>query len=367
MEIKSVEAAYIGASLMTDGAIPVLEGRMFYTPLWRDCRDSGIRDLSLLLAEFDEHKDEILRAVDQTSPAMIANYAVKIRAAWALRSAKNQAFAVTEATTTDELRYLATSILEKTEPEQDDIDIFEELLDTLDKPPTVYLTGSKLLEGTGPLTKLSSAGLLDNITSVTARDISNMTDGTYARVLAAALSSGKIDLNAGTAGFANTLPTAQIADDAITAAKIGVNTWLAYRGTSNQTFTKKSLEKVQFNTEDWDEGADFDSATNYRWTNGDGQSFVHCEAQVTISTVENGSYAYIALRRNGTIVRQSEEYRNNSGGDRTNVRVSCDFGQIRCATTDYLEVFVFVDDSVDRDVVFGATETWFSGAQVRRA
>ena len=59
MEIKSVEAAYIGASLMTDGAIPVLEGRMFYTPLWRDCRDSGIRDLSLLLAEFDEHKDEI--------------------------------------------------------------------------------------------------------------------------------------------------------------------------------------------------------------------------------------------------------------------------------------------------------------------
>ena len=146
MEIKSVEAAYIGASLMTDGAIPVLEGRMFYTPLWRDCRDSGIRDLSLLLAEFDEHKDEILRAVDQTSPAMIANYAVKIRAAWALRSAKNQAFAVTEATTTDELRYLATSILEKTEPEQDDIDIFEELLDTLDKPPTVYLTGSKLLD-----------------------------------------------------------------------------------------------------------------------------------------------------------------------------------------------------------------------------
>lgn len=91
---------------------------------------------------------------------------------------------------------------------------------------TLPYAGSSLKPGTGPLTHLSGAGIIDNLTSVGAttaqRTLDNIGDGsTYARTLGAALSSGKINLTAGTAGFANTLPEAQIGNGAVTTAKIG--------------------------------------------------------------------------------------------------------------------------------------------------
>lgn len=80
------------------------------------------------------------------------------------------------------------------------------------------LVGSKLLEGTGPLTKLSSAGLLDNITSVTARSLDNITDGaTYGRVKIAGLTAGVVN----TDGIVATAVTAaKIADSAIASTHV---------------------------------------------------------------------------------------------------------------------------------------------------
>lgn len=83
-----------------------------------------------------------------------------------------------------------------------------------------YIRGSSLKDGTGPLTKLSSGGFLDSLTSITTRVIDNLTDGTYARTLAAALSAGKINLAAGSAGLAGQLPEAQLGDLAVTTAKV---------------------------------------------------------------------------------------------------------------------------------------------------
>lgn len=82
------------------------------------------------------------------------------------------------------------------------------------------IVGSKLKEGSGPLTKLDANGLLDNLTSITTRVIDSLTDGTYARTLAAALSAGKVNLAAGSAGLAGQLPEAQLGDLAVTTAKL---------------------------------------------------------------------------------------------------------------------------------------------------
>lgn len=60
-------------------------------------------------------------------------------------------------------------------------------------PSTAAIVGSKLLEGSGPLTKLSSAGMLDNLTSITTKVIDSLTDGTYARPLSAGLTAGVVN------------------------------------------------------------------------------------------------------------------------------------------------------------------------------
>jgi uncharacterized phage protein (TIGR02218 family) len=74
------------------------------------------------------------------------------------------------------------------------------------------ISGLKL--GTdGPLAHLDhTSGALDNLTSITTRSLDNITDGsTYARVLAAALSSGKLNLGAGTGGITGSLPGSSLA------------------------------------------------------------------------------------------------------------------------------------------------------------
>lgn len=82
------------------------------------------------------------------------------------------------------------------------------------------ITGSKFTGGAGALTHLSSAGIFDSLANITTKVIDALTDGTYAKVLAAAISSGKINLAAGSAGLAGQLPTAQIADASITERKL---------------------------------------------------------------------------------------------------------------------------------------------------
>jgi len=87
---------------------------------------------------------------------------------------------------------------------------------------TLPILGSKLKAGSGPLMHLAqSTGVLDNLTSVTTRVIDDLTDSTYARPLAAALSGGKVNLAAGSGGLANQLPEAQIGALAVTEGKIG--------------------------------------------------------------------------------------------------------------------------------------------------
>lgn len=86
------------------------------------------------------------------------------------------------------------------------------------------IVGTKLSAGSGVLTHLNGSGVLDNVTSITARSLDNITDGsTYARPLAAALSAGKVNLAAGTSGLANQLPEAQLADNAVTDRKVKAN------------------------------------------------------------------------------------------------------------------------------------------------
>lgn len=85
---------------------------------------------------------------------------------------------------------------------------------------TLPVPGANLKAGVGmgPLTHLSAAGALDNLTSVTTRSLDSLTDGTYARVLAAGLTAGKVN----TTGFvAGAVDSAALGTGAVsTASKV---------------------------------------------------------------------------------------------------------------------------------------------------
>lgn len=75
------------------------------------------------------------------------------------------------------------------------------------------IAGSKLLAGSGPLTNLDqTSGALNSLANVTTRTIDQITDSgtTYARPLAAALSSGKLKLDSGTSGLSGRMTGANL-------------------------------------------------------------------------------------------------------------------------------------------------------------
>ena len=102
---------------------------------------------------------------------------------------------------------------------------------------TAPLLGAKLKAGSGPLSKLSQAGYLDSLTSVTTRSLDDITDGaTYSRVKTSGVTGGLVD-------------TAGLVSGCVTTAKVGQNAIGTYQ-TVADTF-HRNLDP-DFN--DWSRG-----------------------------------------------------------------------------------------------------------------
>jgi hypothetical protein len=161
--------------------------------------------------------------------------------------------------------------------------------------------------------------------------------------------------------------TAKVAAEAVTAPKIGISSFSAYRSGSTQSVTFKTLTKVQFNSEDYDKGSDYDNATNYRWTAPE-DCVADFNAQVTLDTLSNGVYASVALRVNGSTVRQSDRHYNHTGGARSNFRITGAFGGVSMTSGDYAEIWVYHDEAAGtRNVNYNSLSdtTYFTGKQIR--
>lgn len=126
-------------------------------------------------------------------------------------------------------------------------------------------------------------------------------------------------------------------------------TFRAYRGTSSQTVSANSWNKVQFNTESWDTDNAFDSTTNYRFTP---QKAGYYTVNVNIGSP---SQAIVSIWKNGA------EYLTagwGSGGSYMSTGGLVYFN----GSTDYIEGYIWTDGtSVDAS----ATGTVFSAIWVR--
>lgn len=124
-----------------------------------------------------------------------------------------------------------------------------------------------------------------------------------------------------------------------------------------------ALTKVAFQTELFDTGANFDSATNYRFT-APISGFYRVSAQTT-AFVLNGIIVQSSLYKNGTagtLLKSSPQLINATGV--SNFVTGSINGLVQLAANDYLEVYIRTTQTTTANTTTGQDNTFFDIALV---
>jgi hypothetical protein len=235
------------------------------------------------------------------------------------------------------------------------------------------ILGSKLLQGSGPLLHLDVSGIFD--------DLGNVNDGaTYKKVAAVEATTGLITSSSIKSGAVNNaaigtdavdsdeikdgaVGSSEIGSHQVTAAKLSMVLFKARRYSTDQTVTNKSATKIEFNHDVYDPSGTYDAATNFEWTPG-AACYVSVKSQVQLVSLGAGGSANLILYSGATPIASGPTIRNDTAGTLTLVRILADFGIVQVGSTDALSVYIYLDDTTDRDVD-ASVDTFFSGWQIQ--
>lgn len=131
------------------------------------------------------------------------------------------------------------------------------------------------------------------------------------------------------------LTSTVVSDNSVTSEKL--NSTIAFSAYSSANITASSTPgKIQLATEAYDQGADFDATTNYRFTapvNG----IYHFDGIVRFTTPGDGNNCQVFLYKNGAAFTENVSVNlNNGGGNSVALPVS---GTVKLAATDYVELY----------------------------
>ena len=162
--------------------------------------------------------------------------------------------------------------------------------------------------------------------------------------------------------------TANLADSSVTLSKLANNIQIATKESNPYKFSvypsatvtiSSAVQKVGFNTENYDTGSNFDATTNYRFT-APVAGFYHFNVQVGLASAGalNSETFQISLYKNGSSIKLSQQL----VGDGTakvlpRPTIVCD---LQLAASDYIEVFTAVGGAY-RDIVGVNNITRFDG------
>ena len=131
-----------------------------------------------------------------------------------------------------------------------------------------------------------------------------------------------------------------------TIAGMGANTPAFHAElSSTQTISDATTTKVQFNTEIYDTNNNYDNSTNYRFTpTVAGKYFCYSVVRGAVTTgVSNMTQFNAEIRKNGAkIVKAGSDFR--SAGYGLESFASCSAGVSLNGSSDYLEVFCYIND-----------------------
>lgn len=135
------------------------------------------------------------------------------------------------------------------------------------------------------------------------------------------------------------------------------NKFSAYSSSATSIAASSVYTKVQFQTENFDTGSNFDSVTNYRFV-APVAGFYYFNTTV-ILFVANTIVVQAAVYKNGAILRASPQAYNGTGGNNNIGSQVQDL--VFLAANDYIEVFARSNQGSTCNTVTGADNTYFSG------
>jgi hypothetical protein len=112
----------------------------------------------------------------------------------------------------------------------------------------------------------------------------------------------------------------------------------AYRATSVQSISAATNTKIQYNTEDFDTDSCYDNTTNYRFTPNKAGKY---QVNFVIACQDNGGSGWAYIYKNGSLFKGTEY---NAASDAT-IWCSNNVLMDLNGTTDYIEVFVYMDQA----------------------
>ena len=112
----------------------------------------------------------------------------------------------------------------------------------------------------------------------------------------------------------------------------------AYRATSVQSISAATNTKIQYNTEDFDTDSCYDNTTNYRFTPNKAGKY---QVNFVIACQDNGGSGWAYIYKNGSLFKATEY---NAASDAT-IWCSNNVLMDLNGTTDYIEVFVYMDQA----------------------
>ena len=133
---------------------------------------------------------------------------------------------------------------------------------------------------------------------------------------------------------------------------VAQNVLVRVYNSSTQSITQGSFVKLQFNTEDFDIGSDWDTS-NYRFT-APVTGYYQVNAGIIYDNVTDGKFFYLAIFVNGSEYATSITQAAGATSD-PNVTVS---GLVYCASGQYIEFYTYNEDTTARIVKTGQNRNW---------
>ena len=129
---------------------------------------------------------------------------------------------------------------------------------------------------------------------------------------------------------------------------------------ANQSISDATATKVQFNTETFDTANAYDNSSNYRFTpQTSGKYFVYAKVQCDAQSAGNLEQSQLQLYKNGSKYAQTQMNYNNNQPE--NVAAHIDNIVDMNGSSDYLEIFIYIDDGSGSPQVRGSSSfVWTS-------
>lgn len=156
--------------------------------------------------------------------------------------------------------------------------------------------------------------------------------------------------------------TAKLADGSVTYAKMSTPVAFGAYQNASQSIAVATFTKVQLPVETFDNGSNFDSTTNYRFTvpaGGDG--IYHFDGNVSIGSMTDTGRMFVTLYKNGSAFKRGNRV-HASTFDTVASSVSC---TLTLVAGDYIELFVWQNSGASKNTNGNEAETWLNGFRVR--